>query len=186
MARTDQLALVGFGLLLALPGAPVFLYGDEIGLTGTGSELSRRPMPWARAGWDRRFLDAYRDLVRLRRRLPALHHGGFRWVHVGPDAVVFLREAAGERIMVRAARAPTPPLALPTAWLGATEAEPLYGADHLSPTAGTSPSPGTSRRTGTSRGADTSRGRGAYSSRGRGADLVVAGDGPAFSLWRLR
>jgi alpha-glucosidase len=152
MARTDDVALVGVGLLLCLPGAPVFLYGDEIGLTGADNEQARQPMPWSTGCWDQRFLAAYRQLIGLRRQLPALRHGGFRWVHVTGDAVMYLRETASERVLVRAARAPVEPVRLPTAWLGASEAEPLYGAERLAPV---------------------------------GGDLVVGGDGPAFSLWRL-
>jgi alpha-glucosidase len=42
----------------------------------------------------------YRDLIGLRRAHVALQTGGFRWVHVGADAVVFVRESVDEAILV--------------------------------------------------------------------------------------
>jgi alpha-glucosidase len=107
MATSDEVALVGFGLLMCLPGTPTFFYGDEIGLTGATSELARTPMPWDRAAWDHRFLDWFRRLVGVRNGHEALRVGGFRWVDVQPDAVTFLRESADQRLLVRAARAAT-------------------------------------------------------------------------------
>lgn len=131
MATSDEAALVGFGLLMSLPGTPAFFYGDEIGLTGSTSEQARCPMPWDPSEWDTRFLDWYRQLVALRTAEVALRTGGFRWVDVGSDAVVFLRETADSRLLIRAARASTGPLDIATAHLGTTEAEPLVNAPPL-------------------------------------------------------
>jgi alpha-glucosidase len=131
MATSDEVALVGFGMLMALPGTPAFFAGDEVGLTGTTSEQGRRPMPWDERHWDRTFHDWYRRLIRLRNAEPALRTGGFRWVAVEPDAVVFLRETADSRLLIRAARADAEPLHLPVAALRADEAEPLVGAERL-------------------------------------------------------
>lgn len=142
MATSDDAALVGFGLLMSLPGTPVFFYGDEIGLTGATSELARRPFPWDPSAWDQRFLAWYRQLVALRNSEPALRTGGFRWVDVAPDAIVFLRETADSRLLVRAARAATTELAVPTPLLRATEAEPLIDADRLTADAGRLTLPG--------------------------------------------
>jgi alpha-glucosidase len=36
-----------------------------------------------------------------------LQRGGIRWVHVGADAIAFLRETRDERLLVSALRAPT-------------------------------------------------------------------------------
>jgi alpha-glucosidase len=105
MARSDELALVGLGLLMTLPGSPCFLYGDEIGLTAPDNELARSPMPWDESTWDHGWLATYRQWIRLRSGSEALAHGGFRWVERTPDALSFLRETAGERLLVRAARA---------------------------------------------------------------------------------
>jgi alpha-glucosidase len=113
-----DLAPVGVGVLLTFPGVPCVLYGDEVGLEGVDGEDARKPMPWDPARWDHAALSTYRSLIGLRRRHRALRRGGFRWAHVGDDVLVYLREAPGERILVQAARAPHPPVALPAELVG--------------------------------------------------------------------
>ncbi|MDH5291414.1 MAG: alpha-amylase family glycosyl hydrolase, partial [Acidimicrobiia bacterium] len=117
LARSPELARVGLGLVLTLPGAPCLLYGDEVGLTGADAEAARRTMPWDPARWDQPTLDWYRELIRFRSHSRALAHGGFRWVERAPDALAFLRRTAGEHLLVRACRAAgAPALRLPAGW----------------------------------------------------------------------
>jgi alpha-glucosidase len=127
MARSPELARIGFGLLLTLPGAPCFLYGDEIGLTGDTSEAARRPMPWDRNEWDTDLLDFYRALIRFRSASSALAHGGFRWVEKEPEALTFLRESPNERLLVRVTRAAADPLVLPLVDLATESVERSFG-----------------------------------------------------------
>jgi alpha-glucosidase len=132
MCTGDDAAKVGFGMLLALPGAPCFMYGDEIGLTGANNDESRTPMPWQeRARWDQEFLSWYRSVIAVRNASPAMQHGGFRWVHVDADQLVWIRESADDRVLIRAARADTHPVVIDRALLGASEIAPLLG-DHRS------------------------------------------------------
>jgi alpha-glucosidase len=99
--------------------------GDELGLEGDYGEASRTPMPWsAPETWDVDVLGAYRRLVALRRSLDALARGGIRYVHVSADAIAFLRETRGERLLVLASRAAHEPVS--TAF---TSLETLYGDD---------------------------------------------------------
>jgi alpha-glucosidase len=126
MARSDELALVGLGLLMTVPGAPCFFYGDEIGVAAPDNELARKPMSWDRSRWDHGWLDIYRRWIRLRSSSTALAHGGFRWVERSPDALTFLRESVGERLLVRAARAPGS-LRVPWAHVGASAIDRLIG-----------------------------------------------------------
>lgn len=126
MARSDDLALVGLGLLMTLPGSPCFLYGDEVGLTAPDNELARRTMPWDRSTWDHGWLTTYREWIRLRAGSPALAHGGFRWVEAAPDSLTFIRESLGERLLVHAARAPVTTV-IPAASLGARSIDRLIG-----------------------------------------------------------
>ncbi|MGI9609566.1 MAG: alpha-amylase family glycosyl hydrolase, partial [Acidimicrobiia bacterium] len=126
MCVSDDAAMVGFGMLLALPGAPCFFYGDEIGLTGDDNEQSRAPMPWNQQ-WDTRFLTTYSDLIHARNHSGALRRGGFRWVHVDHDQVVWLRETRSERVLIRAARASGAPVVIDSELLGADGLEPIYG-----------------------------------------------------------
>lgn len=120
---------VAVGLSMTLPGVPVVFAGDEFGLTGADGESSRTPMPWhtrSEAAVAER-LRTHRELIALRREHPALATGGMRWVHVGDDAVAFVRESADEVVLVLATRAAAaveiPGVLVP----GAEDAEPLWG-----------------------------------------------------------
>ncbi len=105
---------VAAGLLLTLPGVPMVFAGDEIGLTGTNGEDSRTPYPWRRpAEWDTATLARYRALIALRHRYAALRYGGLRFAHVADDVLVFLRETAGERLLIQARRSSGAPVRLP-------------------------------------------------------------------------
>jgi alpha-glucosidase len=137
MARTDELALVGFGLLMTMPGAPCFLYGDEIGLAAPDNERARSPMPWDRSRWDAAWLDTYRAWIRLRAGSVALAHGGFRWVERAPDALAFLRETEHERVLVRSTRARTEDLAIPIDRLGARSIDRVIGEGTCTVVSGT-------------------------------------------------
>lgn len=129
-------ALVGVAMLLTFPGIPSILYGDEIGLAGEDDESAREPFPWNdRQRWDDDALAAYRALVHLRREHRVLRRGGFRWVVVDDDVLVYLREDPTERLLVQVARADHPAVVLPPDALGATRAEDLLGHAHPTATA---------------------------------------------------
>ncbi len=131
MCRSDEAARAGFGLLLSMPGAPTSFYGDEVGLTGETSEKARRTMPWDTDEWDADFLDWYRTMIKVRNEHPALRRGGFRWVHTEPDAVVFLRETNEQRLLVRTARAATPPTELSATLLRCTSMRGVINSTDL-------------------------------------------------------
>lgn len=148
MCHSDDAARAGFGLLLSMPGAPTFFYGDEIGLTGETSEKARRPMPWPTANradmfgeeeteaqWDESFLSWYRTMIDVRNRHRALRHGGFRWVHVEADAVVFLRETTEQRLLIRTARSTTEPLEISARLLRSDRLLGIVNADDIDATA---------------------------------------------------
>ncbi len=130
ICSSDEAAMVGVGMMMTLPGAPCFFYGDEIGLTGEDNEECRAPMPWGDEDlWDTRFLEWYRSLIHMRNEQVALHHGGFRWVHADADQVVWLRETADQRLLIRAARADGEAISLDPELMGASALTPLLG-DH--------------------------------------------------------
>ncbi len=131
--------LVGVGLQMTLPGTPMICGGSEWGLTGRNGEHARTPMPWRRpADRDDATYASYQRLTRLRASEPALRSGGLRWVHVSADAIAFLREIAGESLLVAAVRAATAPIEVPLdAALSA-----LYEATDLSPAKGVLTLPG--------------------------------------------
>ncbi|TFC48628.1 glycoside hydrolase family 13 protein [Cryobacterium sp. TMT1-21] len=97
---------VAFGLSATLPGLPVVFAGDEFGLVGEDGEHSRTPMPWDTAAEPdvAATIDLYAELIRLRTGHPALNGGGMRWLHVGADVLVYVREAEEESVLLMAAR----------------------------------------------------------------------------------
>lgn len=130
---------LALGLSVTLPGVPVVFAGDEFGLTGGDGESSRTPIPWGSEQTDAvaPTLDLYRELLALRGSLPALSTGGLRWVHVGGDAVAFVRETAEASVFVLAARGDIDVVLPPAVLPGAERAELRWGdtAHTLEPTA---------------------------------------------------
>jgi alpha-glucosidase len=126
---------VAAGLLATLPGVPMIFAGDEIGLRGVNGEDSRTPMPWHRPEfWDVGTLSAYRALIRLRHQLPALRHGGLRWLYADADTLLFARETAATQVLVLARRAPGTPVRLAHPGDGRQTYTNLYGgATELAP-----------------------------------------------------
>jgi alpha-glucosidase len=125
MAGSRARQLVGVGLQMTMPGVPMVFAGDELGLEGAWGEDARRTMPWSTPEtWDRAFLGEVRALADLRRSSEALARGGLRYLHVSADAIAFLRETRGERLLVLAARAPHDAISTPF-----TSLETLYGHD---------------------------------------------------------
>jgi alpha-glucosidase len=123
-ARDRQ--LVGIGLQMTSPGVPMIFAGDEIGVGGDWGEDARRPMPWdTPETWNTNVFPAYQRLIALRRSSDALARGGIRYAHVSADAIAYLRETPGERLLCLATRAPGPPIRVP---LGA-ELEPVEGGE---------------------------------------------------------
>jgi alpha-glucosidase len=110
---------VAFGMLAAYPGIPMIYAGDEIGLAAMGPEYARIPMPWQHPErWDRSRLATTRALFNTRAQSDALRRGGLRWLAIGEDALVFLREAPRESVLVHAARAAHKPIYIPQEILG--------------------------------------------------------------------
>lgn len=101
----DGVQPVAVGLSMTMPGIPVVWAGDEFGLTGDDGEHSRTPMPWDELDEAEPIIDLYSTLIHLRTGHPALNGGGMRWLHVSADALVFVREADSEGVLVVATRA---------------------------------------------------------------------------------
>jgi alpha-glucosidase len=130
VAGSRERHLVGVGLQMTTPGVPMVFAGDEIGLEGAWGEDARRTMPWNRPEtWDGALLEDYRALIALRRSSEALARGGIRYVHVGEDAIAYLRETRSERMLCLASRAAQGPVRLSLTDLGCAELERLHGAD---------------------------------------------------------
>ena len=121
---------VGLGLQMTLPGVPMVFAGDELGLEGAWGEDARRTMPWDRPEtWDTELQASYVRLIGLRRSSDALARGGLRYVSVGDDAIVYLREHGDERLLCLAARAEHDQVRVPLAALACRALETVVGAD---------------------------------------------------------
>lgn len=117
------------GLSMTLPGLPVVFAGDEFGAIGADGELSRTPMPWGTEDEPdaAERLGLYRSLIGVRRAHPVLGRGGLRWVHVDDDAMVFVREAADETLLVLVAKGDLDVSIPGVALAGASAARTLFG-----------------------------------------------------------
>ncbi len=130
VAGSRERHVVGLGLQMTSPGVPMLFAGDEIGLGGDWGEDARRTMPWdAPEEWDSELFEAHRRLIALRRSSEALARGGIRYAHVSDDAIAYLRETPGERLLCLATRAAAADVRLPLAALDASELEPLEGGE---------------------------------------------------------
>ena len=132
---SPDLVEVAVGALMTYPGVPMVWAGDEIGLHGVTGEDARRAFPWDRRDqWCQRTQDAYQSLIKVRRSSPALQQGSLRWLFADDDRLVFIREAASERVLVHLARAAGPPISMPYYAIGLQEpleSETLYGSAAL-------------------------------------------------------
>lgn len=105
VGRSFEKHLAGIALLMTYPGVPSIFMGDEIGLEGAWGEDARRTINWsAEESWNHQLLNAFRELIKLRKGSSALCNGGFRWVQVEQEAVVFLRESREQRLLIAVSR----------------------------------------------------------------------------------
>ena len=125
---THERQVAALGLAVGLPGVPMVFAGDEIGATGWWGEDARTPFPWHdETKWDFDTLAAYRSLLTLRRDLVALAEGGLRWLHVGTDAIAFIREHPEQSVLVAVARNQAEPIRISLNELRGTGLDHRFG-----------------------------------------------------------
>lgn len=100
-------APLAYALLLTLPGVPMLLYGEEVGMRSDGAHLEledvwpdRAPMPWALARRDLRMLQTVRALLRARAASPALRGGSVQLLFADETTLVYRRDADGDVVDV--------------------------------------------------------------------------------------
>lgn len=100
---------LGFLLLFTLPGIPMLLYGEELGLWADRPEQTREdvwpdrmPRPWPEEGtpWPNDWRPLISQLAELRRELPVLREGLLSFAHGEEDVIVYRRETNGEIVDV--------------------------------------------------------------------------------------
>lgn len=105
-----DLHAIGVLLLMSFPGTPSVFQGDEFGLLGHHSHVTRSPIPWDGLGAkEHETFDFFRRMIAARRDNTALRRGGFRWVSAGQDHLTFLREHRDGNVLVHADRSGTTP-----------------------------------------------------------------------------
>jgi cyclomaltodextrinase / maltogenic alpha-amylase / neopullulanase len=101
IARNDPDALkLALACMLTLPGAPCVYYGTEIGLAGGKDPDCRRAFPADAAVWNMDLHAHTRALIQLRHKHRALRDGQFRVLFAEGMCVAYLREHAGEQLLV--------------------------------------------------------------------------------------
>ena len=99
---------LALALLFTYPGVPCLYYGTEIGLEGGDDPDNRRCMEWDETQWDQALFADCQALIRLRRTVPALRHGGYQTLFAAGDCFAFVRCAAGESVVVACNRGEQP------------------------------------------------------------------------------
>jgi glycosidase len=94
-----DLFLIANLLLFTSPGVPCLYYGSEVGLRGGRDPLCRGSFP-PESDWDRELLAAIRDLVRLRRSLPALRTGDYEPLFARGRTLAFARRCESGAVIV--------------------------------------------------------------------------------------
>jgi alpha-glucosidase len=104
---------IGTTLLMSFPGVPSVFQGDEFGMVGNHSHVTRSPMPWNdRQRYDEQTFNHHRQTIAWRKSSPAIRHGGFRWASVDDSRLVFVREHSEQTVVVIAQREANDPTTL--------------------------------------------------------------------------
>lgn len=122
-------ARVGLAAAYTLPGVPMVLYGEELGLPNVEQTNCRVPMPWhALESFANDMGELLRDLAGLR-QLPVISEGGLRWVHVTDDVIAFWRETASQRLLVCLTRAQLDAISFPDPLAFAVQPALVYAGE---------------------------------------------------------
>ncbi len=106
-AGTEARLVPAYALMVALPGVPMLLYGEEIGLRSMGAEATpedvwpdRRPMPFVAHERDEGLRASLRALLSARASSPALRRGRLEVLHADASLAVLRRAHEGEVVDV--------------------------------------------------------------------------------------
>lgn len=98
---------LAYVLLATLPGIPMLLYGEELGLRSSAPDRDpedvwpdRMPMPWGSAGHDPALRATMRSLLHARHDSEALRSGALQLLFADRTTLVYRRELEGEVVDV--------------------------------------------------------------------------------------
>ena len=86
---------------MTMPGAPCVYYGDEVGLSAGGDPYCREAFPWERTGQGGHPFHAfYKQVIALRKAVPALRTGDFAIPYAEGEKLVYRRCLEGQDAIV--------------------------------------------------------------------------------------
>ena len=106
LMRASKRLLLGYALMIALPGVPCIYYGDEAGMTGMSDPLNRGTFPWGNE--DAALTEQVRALMRLHNESDAIRTGSTRIAAVGKQTICVIRQSEKETLILLANAADTP------------------------------------------------------------------------------
>lgn len=89
--------ICAYTILATMPGLPTVFYGDEAGLEGYRDPFNRMPYPWGKE--NRRLIEHYREMGRIRRENEVYKDGDFKLIHLDSELLVFLRTDKSENYL---------------------------------------------------------------------------------------
>jgi len=85
---------------MTMPGAPCVYYGDEVGLSAGGDPDCREAFPWERAEQvEHPFHEFYKQVIALRKAIPALRTGDFAIQYAVGEGLVYSRRLEGREVI---------------------------------------------------------------------------------------
>ncbi len=84
----------------AYPGAPCIYYGDEIGMDGKHDPDNRKSFPWDESQWDKDLLNFTKEVIKLRKKNPALRRGDFKRLWSANGVYAFSRSLDGRTFVI--------------------------------------------------------------------------------------
>ncbi len=80
---------MAYAILATLPGIPAIFYADEAGMEGYQDPFNRMPYPWGKE--DKRLIDYYRKIGKIRSDKSVYKTGEFHLLHLTKDCLIFAR-----------------------------------------------------------------------------------------------
>lgn len=81
--------MLAYTILSTIPGIPTIFYGDEAGLEGYRDPFNRMPFPWGKE--DKRLVDYFRQIGKIRLENSIYKSGSFRINHLDNKLLIFER-----------------------------------------------------------------------------------------------
>ena len=86
--------------MLTYPGAPCLYYGDEIGIDGEHDPYCRKSFPWDESKWDTDLRTYVKELIALRKQIPAFRRGDYGRLWSANGIYAFSRSLDGKKLVI--------------------------------------------------------------------------------------